>query len=452
VSNLNIDGVEQAFLENCLSHVINARTQDGVRFPPLSSSESFVSPTALVRFPLPLSSSFVSPTTLNLKVDQTRLTKNYSDAYTDTYGLFCGAPFVFKTGAAWPKPIDGPNAHPFLRELRPIGNHPIMSAWDGILTDAGAYLNGIGNTFNAIMALGFANIGEETAFCPLVVILGVEPETIEYEVAKSVAKYVKINIISKAGFDNIEVAVWEFTTSFSGAGPRLPSLDPELDSVAYFRHPFASTLGIPIAPLKRTGHEGTLGVFMTRGDGTDLLGITAAHVVCPSRLFPENKGLSEQSAESHHENIIALGSGAYEDAVKRIETQIGNLQQGIVSEEQRIKGLQGRLERGVVDTDGEITSRIDTAQWTVENAKGTIKKLNLLHSSVTKYMSIADNRCIGRVLFADPIGVSSYGPDGYTRDWAALKMRKEAFGEDFQGNKIYIGMSPLILHTQNVVY
>ena len=89
-------------------------------------------------------------------------------------------------------------------------------------------------------------------FCPLVVILGVEPETIEYEVAKSV--YVKINIITKAGFDNIEVAIWEFSASFSAAGPRLPSLDPELDSVANFRHPFASTLGIPIAPDWTRGH------------------------------------------------------------------------------------------------------------------------------------------------------------------------------------------------------
>jgi hypothetical protein len=121
--------------------------------------------------------------------------------------------------------------------------------------------------------------------------------------------------------------------------------------VPNFRHPFASTLGIPIAPLKRPGHEGTLGMFMTRGDGTDLLGITAAHVVCASRLFPNNTGLSEQSAELHHEDIIALGSGAYDDAVKRIETQIDNLQRGICLEEQRIKGLRGRLERGVVDTD-----------------------------------------------------------------------------------------------------
>jgi len=168
-------------------------------------------------------------------------------------------------------------------------NHPILSAWDGILTDAGAYLKGAGNTFNAIMALGFVNIGDETAFCPLVVILGVEPETIEFEVAKSVAKYVKIDIIAKAGFNDIEVAIWEFTTSFSSAGPRLPSLDPELDRVANFRHPFASTLGIPIAPLKGTGHEGTLGMFMTRGDGTDLLGITAVHIVCLSSV-PRQQG------------------------------------------------------------------------------------------------------------------------------------------------------------------
>ena len=301
--------------------------------------------------------------------------------------------------------------------------------------------------------MGFANVGAETAFCPLVVILGVEPETIEFEVAKSVAQYVKLNIIAKAGFDDIEVAIWEFTTSFSGAAPRLSSLDPELDTITNFRHPFASTLGIGIAPLKRTGHEGTLGMFMTRGDGTDLFGITAAHVVCPSQLFPDNKGLSEKSAERHQEHIIALGSEAYDHAVKRIEIQIGSLQQGIDSEEQRIKGLRGRLEHGVVDTDGEITSRIEAAQQTVENAKHTIKKLDLLHSNVTKYMAIADNRCIGRILFADPIGVSSNGPDGYTRDWAALKMRKEAFGEDFQGNKIYIGMSPTsLIHTQNVVY
>ena len=38
------------------------------------------------------------------EVDQTRLTKNYADAYTDTHGPRSGQGFIVKTGAAWPKP------------------------------------------------------------------------------------------------------------------------------------------------------------------------------------------------------------------------------------------------------------------------------------------------------------------------------------------------------------
>jgi hypothetical protein len=92
VSDLNINGVELAFLKKCRSHVDN--------------------PTAL---------EFGKPP----KFDLSRLTKNYADAFTDTHGLFSGAPFVFKTGAARPKATGGPNAHPFRRELRPIGDHPM---------------------------------------------------------------------------------------------------------------------------------------------------------------------------------------------------------------------------------------------------------------------------------------------------------------------------------------
>ncbi len=59
-------------------------------------------------------------------------------------------------------------------------------------------------------------------------------------------------------------------------------------------------------------------------------------------------------------------------------------------------------------------------------------------------MRIPDNRYIGRVLFADPISVSS---NGYTQDWAIIKLRKGAFSNDFEGNTLYIGMSPICLIT-----
>src|SRR5258706_8333764 len=193
-SDLDIDGVDLTFLKMCRSHVGNAETQAGTQYP-FSTS------------PTTLEFDFSQPEFAQIR--QSRLLNNYPDAFTDTHGL-SGAPFLFKTGAAWPKATGGPHAQRFRRELRPIGGHPILSAWDAILTDTGAYLNGVGKTFTAVMALGFANVGVKTAFCPLVVTVGVEPDTIEFEVAKSVAEYVKINIINKAGFNEIEVAIWEF--------------------------------------------------------------------------------------------------------------------------------------------------------------------------------------------------------------------------------------------------
>ncbi|KAI0294155.1 hypothetical protein BC826DRAFT_1091681 [Russula brevipes] len=393
------------------------------------------------RFPLSPSSTLVSPTAVQFdgdksKLDHTRLTKNYPDAFTDTHGLRSGCPFVFKTGSPWPKVTGGPN---FRRKLHPIGDHPIVSAWDQILTDTLAYLKGAGKTFNGVLPLGFGNVRQPRAFCPLVVTIGVEAKTIEFEAAKTVANHVKTNILAKAGFGDIDVAVWELEVSFSGAA-NLTSLDPDLDgpSVSAFRHPFASTLGLAIAPLKETKYEGTLGLFMSRGDGSELLGITAAHVARPPPMFPENRGLS---AERHHEDFVVLGGESYRLAVKAVEKEIGNLLEGIEGEEKRIKDLQGRLDRGVDDTNGPgvIAKAIKGAQRSILIATGTIELLSGLHRRVTKLMSIADNRVIGHVLFADPIGVSSDGADGYTRDWAALKIAPDAFLDDFQGNKVYIG-------------
>jgi hypothetical protein len=267
VSRLTIEGVPLAFLELCQSSV-EVNTQLGSS---LSLSSTLVSPTASV---------FDKPKD---KANRARLTNNYPDAYTDTHGLLSGQPFIVKTGPAWPKRQGGPYAQPFRRELRPVNSHHIASSWDGILTDIEAYLKGAGLVFTAVMPLGFANVGSKKPFCPLVVAIGVEPETVAFEDAKSVAESVKRNILAKASFDDVDVAVWEFTTSLSGgAGAKLPSLDPELDDpVTKFRHPFASTLGIAVAPLKQPGYEGSLGMFLTHGDGDELLALTAAHVVRP---------------------------------------------------------------------------------------------------------------------------------------------------------------------------
>jgi len=135
-------------------------------------------------------------------------------------------------------------------------------------------------------------------------------------------------------------------------------------------------------------------------------------------------------------------------AIKKIQTEVGHLQQRIKADEWRAQGLRGRLDNGVADTNGTIAAAIRTAKQNVEISKQSIRQLSSLYSHVTQSMPIPDDRCIGRVLFADPISASSDGLDAYTQDWAIVGIRKDAFGNDFQGNSLYIGgTSPVSLIT-----
>ena len=93
------------------------------------------------------------------------------------------------------------------------------------------------------------------------------------------------------------------------------------------------------------------------------------------------------------------------------------------------------------DAEEAIAAAIRTARQNIDISKESIRQLTVLYGRITGLMPIPDNRCIARVLFADPIGASSNGPDGYTQDWAVLDIQKDAFNDDFSGNTLYLGMS-----------
>jgi len=92
----------------------------------------------------------------------------------------------------------------------------------------------------------------------------------------------------------------------------------------------------------------------------------------------------------------------------------------------------------VEDAEEAIAAAIRTARQNIDISKESIRQLTVLYGRVTGLMPIPDNRCIARVLFADPIGASS---NGYTQDWAVLDIQKDAFSDDFPGNTLYLGMS-----------
>jgi len=137
-------------------------------------------------------------------------------------------------------------------------------------------------------------------------------------------------------------------------------------------------------------------------------------------------------------------------------SRIGTLQEVIVSENRKIKRLQQQQADDIGNAD-KVSRVLQVAQQAVENAIDGIQQLDCLHTRVTKFMVNPKTRCIGQVLHADPIGVSSNEPDGFTIDWAVIRLNKDAFNwADFKGNKVYIGKYSIslinaMLHTYTFI-
>ena len=62
-----------------------------------------------------------------------------------------------------------------------------MYSWTGFLKATDAYLQSRGFKPTLIAGFGMANAREAEPFCPLVVVIGVSPNTIAFEVARSAA-------------------------------------------------------------------------------------------------------------------------------------------------------------------------------------------------------------------------------------------------------------------------
>ncbi|RPD77828.1 hypothetical protein L226DRAFT_551609 [Lentinus tigrinus ALCF2SS1-7] len=328
---------------------------------------------------------------------------DYPDAFSDTHGTDSRSPFIYKTGPSWPHRPDG-SQHPYFRELRPLG----------ILNNAKIYFEERRMPYTAIMGLGWANNRDEDPFCPLLVTVGMEPKTVTFDEAKTAANYIKHTILSQAGFPEIDVAIWEWETSLSSRGAKLPSLDPLVQEAAtQYAHPFASSLGLAIAPRATPYYEGTVGLYLRRGNGSDdVLALTAAHVARPPPMHPQNTGFS------HHNN------------------------------EAEIQRLQQRQVNGTKHVEKIATEIREVDQW-----KALIHQLDSLRIGVTESISSPDARCIGHVLHADPIGVSSASPTGFTIDWAIIKLNADAFDwATFMGNKVYIGDTIDVLAYLKLLY
>jgi hypothetical protein len=362
-----------------------------------------------------------------------RLTDNYPSAYTDFFGG--SMPCIFKKGTVW-KVRDGPEAQPFIREARPVYDAEKAEKWCSVGQAIWKYIDTLGIKWTFINPLAYANAGEAKPFCSFVVIIGVKPSAVPFDLAVEVATITE-KMLHNAGFAEAEVAIVEGEKTHSVArGPQLLSLNPLLDDVPELRKLFSSTLGLPIAPLEFHYYAGT-GSLYYRFDRDDkrVALLTCAHVARPPPEYP-NTGRTATDTNQPREEIISPGSGAYDDAIKTMEEDIDSQKRSI----EVWNGVLTRLGDHKPNENPRIAQRRNEHLSLVDGARRRIQQVEEL-SNVVQDRADPSKRVIGFVLHCEPIEVSS-GPHGFTKDWALIELYDDVIDwNTFRGNQVYVGMS-----------
>ena len=416
---INVDPV---FLDAC----VRVHQQPGI-LTSLSPTDTLVSPTTTLFSPTALISK------AGVVTEMTRLTDKYKNAYTDFYGS--GTPCIHKTGPAWPK-REGIEEQKLIRAARPIYYHRIEPTWGFISWAIVAVLDKLQVDWNAVNPLAYANAGEAALICDFVITIGVRPGSLAYDAAVRAANAVD-EILRTAGFPEIQVALIESVYRRRGTGPKLMNFDPLLDSIAGLRKAFTHILGLSIAPLKSPHFEGTGGLFYRlSSDERDKRVVlsTCAHVARPPPLF-ENKTYTRKNESQAREDIVLLGTGAFEAAVQALMKFIGDQAMSISGWEKQRK----RLGEPVDDEPANVTKRRKEFTDLIDAAKNKIEEADKLHTEVTKYRTTAAQRVFGYVLHCEKIEVG-VGEHKFTNDWSFISMDENMVDWDkFLGNKLYIG-------------
>jgi hypothetical protein len=364
----------------------------------------------------------------------TRLTENYTNAYSDFYPS--RTPCIFKSGPDWPV-REGPQAQGIEREARPVYGHAIGPTWLSICSRIYEYFDSTSIEWTSINPLAYANTGEAKPFCSFILSIGVKPYTLHYEAAVAATTVVK-KILAEAGFPDIEVAFVESVVTRSvAAGPKLLSFNPLLDVVPDLRKPFTTALGLQIAPLKYPHFEGTAALYfrLNKNDKRTAI-LTCAHVARPPPVY-SNTGMTRTNTKQPREEIVLLGDKGYKNAVEAMKGTVDDLLCSI----EVWNDVLVRLGEPVEGEEKEVTERRQEHKELVANAMKKIEKVKTLHDEVTKRYTTPDQRVIGFVLHSERIEVS-VKPHGFTKDWSLIELYEEKIDwSTFQGNKVYIGTS-----------
>ncbi|KAG8752242.1 hypothetical protein FRC11_008546, partial [Ceratobasidium sp. 423] len=337
---------------------------------------------------------------------------------------------VARTGAEWEEPT-GLEAYSVIRELRPVGNHAITEVWeDNLAFKIHALLDKMKVKWTSTDVVRIGNEGESSA--PVILWIGVMPGSLSGDDGLVVASRCW-KLLEKGGITDMEVEIRESVVTRS-AGPKL--LEPSsggifiCDPTVNIREPLTTTPCLPICSQSVSWTDGTGGFFITEGDNTRTLLVTARHVV-----FPPGKSRNEpfEHKDGHpHYNVNLFGDTAFEGYLESIQTEIER-------EEFYIDYHKRCIEAARENDTPEWNKGREAAQEKLNKAKKAVEVLKTFYHNVSAEWDTPESRVLGHVILSPPIELG-VGSDGYTEDWAIIEIDPAKIDRsNFSGNVIDLG-------------
>jgi hypothetical protein len=322
-----------------------------------------------------------------------------------------------------------------LKELRPVFGHKLNTVWKDLGPKICEHLDSVGVLWTTIDVVRFIWLKEGETIGPVVLWVGVAPETLIGKDAHTAA-HGCLDLLRDVEITDVEV---EFRESIYTrlAGPNLlehaefRDFGPTID----FLGPLTPALGLSIAAQATPRTEGTGGLYLAEGgDSKNVLPVTARHVLLPTNAGP-NVDYAYKNTKARR-NVQLLGVKTYDNLVKSVKLKIEGHSTSAERYNERIEESQ---ERETYDDIEKATAKRKELQKLLDKANSEREALDKFYGEVLIKWRAPSQRILGHIVRSPPITLGA-GTDRFTEDYAVVELDSSRIKDAFMGNVIDLGM------------
>ena len=141
-----------------------------------------------------------------------------------------------------------------------------------------------------------------------------------------------------------------------------------------------------------------------------------------------------------------MGSKAYADLLRSIQSHIGTQNRTTTILEKRITWYKMRLEKD--PNTEQVTHELGATEHQLNDIRNTVEALKKFFVKMKKDWKKPKDRVIGHVVWAPPISINNE-PYGYTKDVCVIKLNEKKFLPNFKKNVLDLGMCSADLSDQS---